>query len=92
MLDEGFRTVEQGMYKLSGFLVVSKAMFELGPQWLDRYVRMFMAEVIADELEDVDRQRRWKQKANRDDEGLRGVNQGGVYRIENAESACGFHS
>lgn len=53
MLDEGFQTVEQGMFKLSGFLVVSKAMFELGPEWLDRYVRTFMAEVIADELENV---------------------------------------
>jgi hypothetical protein len=53
MLDEGFKTMEQGMFKLSGFLVVSKAMFELGPKWLDRYVRMFMAEVVADELESV---------------------------------------
>lgn len=35
MIDEGFRTIEQGMFKLSGFLVVSKAMFELGPEWLD---------------------------------------------------------
>lgn len=53
MLDEGFRTIEQSMFKLSGFLVVSKAMFELGPEWLDRYVRAFMAEVVADELENV---------------------------------------
>ncbi|UOE96070.1 phage major capsid protein [Alkalihalobacillus sp. LMS39] len=53
MLDEGFRTIEQGMFKLSGFLVVSKAMFELGPTWLDRYVRTFMSEVVADELENV---------------------------------------
>lgn len=53
MIDEGFYTVEQGMYKLSGFLVVCKAMFELGPEWLDRYVRTFLAEIIADELEDV---------------------------------------
>ncbi|MBP3951132.1 phage major capsid protein [Bacillus sp. YZJH907-2] len=53
MLDEGFRTIEQGMFKLSGFLVVSKAMFELGPEWLDRYVRMFMGEVVADELENA---------------------------------------
>jgi hypothetical protein len=51
MLDEGFHTVEQGMFKLSGFLVVSKAMFELGPQWLDRYVRTFMQEVVSEELE-----------------------------------------
>ncbi|WLR44475.1 phage major capsid protein (plasmid) [Bacillus carboniphilus] len=53
MVDEGFQTIEQGMYKLSGFLVVSKAMFELGPEWLDRYVRTFMEEVIADEMENV---------------------------------------
>lgn len=53
MLDEGFYTIEQGMFKLSGFLVVCKAMFELGPEWLDRYVRTFMYEVVADELENV---------------------------------------
>jgi hypothetical protein len=53
ILDEGFRTVEQGMFKLSGFLVVSKAMFELGPEWLDRYVRTFMKEIISEELENA---------------------------------------
>jgi hypothetical protein len=53
ILDEGFRTVEQGMFKLSGFLVVSKAMFELGPEWLDRYVRTFMKEIVAEELENA---------------------------------------
>ncbi|MED2777451.1 phage major capsid protein [Bacillus thuringiensis] len=53
MIDEGFETIEQGMFKLSGFLVVCKAMFELGPEWLDKYVRTFMKEVVADELERV---------------------------------------
>lgn len=53
MVDEGFRTVEQGMFKLSGFLVVCKAMFELGPEWLDRYVRTFLQEIVSDELENV---------------------------------------
>jgi hypothetical protein len=53
MLDEGFRTIEQGMFKLSGFLVVSKAMFELGPEWLDRYVRTFMKEIVSEELENA---------------------------------------
>ena len=53
MVGEGFYTIEQGMQKLSGFLVVCKAMFELGPEWLDRYVRTFIQEVIADELENV---------------------------------------
>lgn len=53
MVDAGFETIEQGMYKLSGFLVVCKAMFELGPEWLDKYVRAFLTEVIATELEKV---------------------------------------
>lgn len=53
MTDEGFYTVDQGMFKLSGFLVVCKAMFELGPSWLDKYVRTFMKEVVAEELENV---------------------------------------
>lgn len=51
MLDHGFETIDQGMYKLSGFLVISKAMFEIGPEWLDRYVRTFLTEIIAAELE-----------------------------------------
>lgn len=53
MIDHGFETIEQGMFKLSGFLVVCKAMFELGPEWLDRYIREFLAEVISAELEAV---------------------------------------
>lgn len=53
MVDHGFETFDQGMYKLSGFLVVCKAMFEIGPEWLDRYVRAFLSEVIAAELEKV---------------------------------------
>jgi len=53
MVDSGFRTVEAKVYKLSGFLVICKAMFELGPEWLDRYVRTLMGEVVATELETV---------------------------------------
>lgn len=49
--DGGFITVDQGMNKLSGFLVVCKAMFEIGPEWLDRYVREFLSNLIASELE-----------------------------------------
>ncbi|KGR88405.1 phage major capsid protein [Lysinibacillus odysseyi] len=51
MVDNGFKTIEAKAYKLSGFLVVCKAMFELGPAWLDRYVRALMTEVVAAELE-----------------------------------------
>lgn len=53
MIDHGFETIEQGLYKFSGFLVVCKAMFEIGPEWLDRYVRAFLTEIIATELENV---------------------------------------
>lgn len=53
MLDSGFKTIEAKAYKLSGFLVVCKAMFELGPEWLDRYVRAIITEVVAAELEKV---------------------------------------
>lgn len=53
LLDNGFETIDMGMYKLSGFLVVCKAMFEIGPEWLDRYIRAVLAEVIAAELETV---------------------------------------
>lgn len=53
MVDSGFTTIEAKAYKLSGFLVVCKAMFELGPEWLDRYVRAFIAEIVATELESV---------------------------------------
>ncbi|ARK23578.1 capsid protein [Sporosarcina sp. P37] len=53
MVDNGFETVDMGMQKLSGFLVVCKAMFELGPEWLDRYVRTLLTEIMATELESV---------------------------------------
>lgn len=53
MVDNGFATIDMGMQKLSGFLVVCKAMFEIGPEWLDRYVRTLLAEVLAEELEKV---------------------------------------
>ena len=53
MLDHGFETINMGMNKFSGFLVVCKAMFELGPEWLDRYVREFLAEVVSAEMEKV---------------------------------------
>lgn len=53
MVGNGFETVDMGMQKLSGFLVVCKAMFELGPEWLDRYVRTLLTEIMATELEKV---------------------------------------
>ncbi len=53
MVGNGFETIEEGMFKLSGFLVVCKGMFELGPEWLDRYIRTLLAEIMADSLEEA---------------------------------------
>lgn len=38
-LTSGFRQIEATLYKLSAFIPVCKAMLDLGPAWLDRYVR-----------------------------------------------------
>lgn len=37
--------------KLSAFVPVCKAMLDLGPEWLDRYVRTILAEALANGLE-----------------------------------------
>ena len=37
--------------KLSAFIPVCKAMLEIGPEWIDRYVRGILAEAIANGLE-----------------------------------------
>lgn len=46
-----FKKEETGLYKLSAYLPVAKAMLDLGPQWLDRFVREVLAESIAIALE-----------------------------------------
>ncbi|MGE6615106.1 phage major capsid protein [Bacillus mycoides] len=51
MLDEGFEQIPVNQLKLSAYLLVSKAMLDLGPSWLDRYVRTVLVESIAIALE-----------------------------------------
>lgn len=51
LLDNGFETVKTELYKLSAFIPVCKAMLDLGPQWLDRYVRIVLLESIYIALE-----------------------------------------
>ena len=51
-LTSGFRKIDIAQNKLSAFLPVSKAMLDLGPQWLDRYVRAVLREASALGLED----------------------------------------
>lgn len=50
-LTGGFVEVNTVLLKLSAFLPVCKAMLELGPQWLDSYVRRILLEALANGLE-----------------------------------------
>lgn len=50
-LTGGFRKLDLTQKKLSAFLPICKAMLDLGPAWLDRYVRVILAEAIANGLE-----------------------------------------
>lgn len=51
-LTSGFKEVDVTLNKLSAFLPVCKAMLDLGPQWLDNYVRQVLFEALANGLED----------------------------------------
>ena len=47
-----FKKLEFSQNKLSAYVPVCKAMLDLGPEWLDRYVRTILYEAIANGLED----------------------------------------
>ena len=51
-LTSGFKSLSISQNKLSAFLPVCKAMLDLGPVWLDRYVRAVLREALASGLED----------------------------------------
>lgn len=51
-LTSGFKSIDLTQNKLSAFLPVCKAMLDLGPEWLDRYVRAILREALALGLED----------------------------------------
>jgi hypothetical protein len=53
ILDEGFEKINTELFKLSAFLPVAKAMLDLGPVWLDKYVRTVLTEAMAIGLEDA---------------------------------------
>lgn len=50
-LTSGFKEVDTGLFKLSAFMPVCKAMLELGPEWLDSYVRQGLYEAFSNGLE-----------------------------------------
>lgn len=50
-ISSGFKVVNMGLLKLSAFIYICKAMLELGPEWLDNYVRQILYEALANGLE-----------------------------------------
>lgn len=50
-LSSGFKEVDTGLLKLSAFIPICKAMLDLGPEWLDRYIRQVLAESLANGME-----------------------------------------
>lgn len=52
-LSSAFKLEDTGLYKLSAYLPVCKSMLDLGPQWLDRFVREMLRESLAIALEDA---------------------------------------
>ncbi|SET55665.1 phage major capsid protein, HK97 family [Natronincola peptidivorans] len=50
-LEMAFKKEKTELYKLSAFVPVAKAMLDLGPQWLDRFVREILFESLAIALE-----------------------------------------
>ena len=51
-ITSGFRAISVTQNKLSAFIPVCKAMLDLGPIWLDRYVRAILREALSIGLED----------------------------------------
>lgn len=50
-LENSFKKERMDLYKLSAYVPVCKAMLDLGPQWLDRFVREMLYESLALALE-----------------------------------------
>ena len=51
-LASGWKEVDMTLLKLSAFIPVCKAMLDLGPEWLDAYVRQVLYDALANGLED----------------------------------------
>lgn len=52
-LTGGFKKFNLQLNKLSAFFPVAKSMLDLGPEWLDRYVRTVLSEALAFGLEEA---------------------------------------
>lgn len=52
-LTGGFKKLNMNLDKLSAFIPVAKSMLDLGPEWLERYVRTLLAEALSFGLEEA---------------------------------------
>lgn len=43
----GFKEIDLGQFKLSAWMPISQDMLELGPNWLDSYIRICLSEALA---------------------------------------------
>lgn len=50
-LTAGFKMVPATLFKLSAFLPIAKSMLDLGPEWLDRFIRETLYEAYANGME-----------------------------------------
>lgn len=51
-IEASFTEIDMTLMKLSAFIPVCEAMLDLGPEWLDSYVRQILYEALANGLED----------------------------------------
>jgi HK97 family phage major capsid protein len=51
-LTSGFKKINMSLHKLSAFMPVAKSMLDLGPAWMDRYVRTVLSEALYFGLEE----------------------------------------
>lgn len=47
----GFKSVQTGLFKLSAFIPICNDMLQLGPEWLDRYIREILGDALYNGLE-----------------------------------------
>ena len=50
-LSSGFQEVDGSLFKIAAIMPVAKAMLDLGPEWLDRYMRGVLYEALANGME-----------------------------------------
>lgn len=78
-LEVAFKKEQTTLYKLSAYLPVCKAMLDLGPEWIDRYVREVLAESISIALEEAIIKGDGNEKPIGMNKDLAGAVVGGVY-------------